>query len=1164
MNLDTSLSIFHFFVGLMQITAAAFAYLSNPKSATNRIIAVLLILLALTSIGVGFEMNALTPGQALPWVILELFSVYAVSTATLLVALMLFVPEIGNNRLVKIISAAIIIIPVIFLLLDLIGESTRLVGFHFLINVSDFYSSYTPGYARIMEAANGPVHVGLFWMRNIIYAIMIFYPLGVVVYRDRKENPFNSSQALILLVATVIATIINTVLLNLLPTTVPALLSNVVFAAALALISVRNSEVASSKVRAFDFFQNIKMFNKLLLIVMGIILPGIVLLSFTIYSFLIGNLLNNSSSYLNDFATTQAKLIADELDHQVENLEGFADSFLIQDMVTDDNLIYEQMTTSEITEYLAEGENSQAHLDPTLRMGNNLQLTALIVGDEDLDSIFLVNRQGGLVVSSSMPEHFDYNSLEWWEIVTSENTAYIGLPEWDDEVESYVVQISVPVVDDTGTQVGALGGSYILENMFALMRDQANPNLQFGVTVANTSLISPENTQDSIYQLPNWMSDSEMSERNWNVVSIEDDYSMLASAKISEFESSFIADWQLSAYQTLDASLATLYSARDSLVIISIAILILAGLATILLARSIAQPLGSLTDAAEQVLGGDLNVKIEVSGEDELGTLATTFNQMTTELTNMVNTLESTVERRTQDLQRRSLQMETSALVARQAAEIRDLQTLLNQSVNLISEKFDFYHTGIFLLDSTGRYAVLQAASSPGGQRMLARGHRLQVGKVGVVGYCAGTGEPRISQDVGADIVYYDNPDMPGTRSEMALPLKVRETIIGVLDVQSSEASAFSQEDITVLQSLADQIALAIDNVRLLQNSQRALDELQRLYGQQAGQAWRLKLSGQNIGYQITPTGIETATPETRASLLERPGHKLNKEITFRGQVIGNLNLMREADDPNWSEEEQALVDEILEQTALALENARLVDQIRLRSDQIQLLQEVSAISSEVLDEEKLLPILAEKLQSSLSVKHCGVILIRNYKATLAYNAGQSENIPPIGISLPVDEDLITQRLIRNMEVDVLHNVEADPRTERFTETFSIPGTKTLIFLPIIVREQTAGYMYLDETKADREIDVEEYTLFTQLSTQISTALENIRLFDETVNRAERERQVAEITAKLRSTNDPKEILQTAVAELKKALNPTAVQTAVKEEDQTSSPSAEANGNDVI
>ena len=390
---------------------------------------------------------------------------------------------------------------------------------------------------------------------------------------------------------------------------------------------------------------------------------------------------------------------------------------------------------------------------------------------------------------------------------------------------------------------------------------------------------------------------------------------------------------------------------------------------------------------------------------------------------------------------------------------------------------------------------------------------------------------------MGADVVYYDNPDMPQTRSELALPLTVRENVIGVLDVQSSEATAFSQEDIDVLQILADQIALAIDNVRLLQNSQRALEELQRLYGQQAGQAWRQKLTGHQVAYQFSPTGLEEGDQKATFSFQNRPGNKMHKEIKFRGQVIGSLNLMREIEDAVWSDEEQSLVDEILEQTALALENARLVDQIRLRSEQITLLQEISSISSEVLDEGKLLPLLSEKLLASLAVSHCGVVLLGDVTATLVAQAGDVEGAPELGTSINIDQEPISQQLIRNKEVDVFNLETGDEHTMNFTKTFSIPETKTLIFLPIIVREKTAGFFYLEDTSGDRDIDSEEINLFNQLSAQISTSLENIRLFDETTNRAERERQVAEITAKIRSSNDPTSILQTAVIELKKALN---------------------------
>ena len=190
--------------------------------------------------------------------------------------------------------------------------------------------------------------------------------------------------------------------------------------------------------------------------------------------------------------------------------------------------------------------------------------------------------------------------------------------------------------------------------------------------------------------------------------------------------------------------------------------------------------------------------------------------------------LQKTVEERTRDLARRSTQLEAATQVAREAAAIRDVEELLDETVRLISDRFGFYHASVFLLDDAREYAVLRAASSEGGQRMLARGHKLRVGEVEVVGYVVETGEPRIALDVGEEALYFDSPDLPETRSEMALPLRARGEIIGALDVQSREPKAFSDEDVTVLQTLADQIAVAIANAQLFDQAHQELAERKR------------------------------------------------------------------------------------------------------------------------------------------------------------------------------------------------------------------------------------------------------------------------------------------------------------------------------------------------
>ncbi|MGB9777653.1 MAG: HAMP domain-containing protein, partial [Anaerolineae bacterium] len=189
---------------------------------------------------------------------------------------------------------------------------------------------------------------------------------------------------------------------------------------------------------------------------------------------------------------------------------------------------------------------------------------------------------------------------------------------------------------------------------------------------------------------------------------------------------------------------------------------------SVLLARMVARPIRRLMDTMAEVERGDMSRRGELLSTDETGHLTLAFNRMIGQLQMLQMGLEEEVTRRTADLARRTAQLEAAAFIARRAAEIRDVDTLLNETVRLISDRFGFYHAGIFLIDEAGEYAVLRAASSEGGRRMLARGHRLAVGKVGIVGTVAGTGRPRIALDVGADAVFFDNPDLPRTRSEMA------------------------------------------------------------------------------------------------------------------------------------------------------------------------------------------------------------------------------------------------------------------------------------------------------------------------------------------------------------------------------------------------------------
>ncbi len=395
--------------------------------------------------------------------------------------------------------------------------------------------------------------------------------------------------------------------------------------------------------------------------------------------------------------------------------------------------------------------------------------------------------------------------------------------------------------------------------------------------------------------------------------------------------------------------------------------------------RQTIHPIRALTETATAIAVGDLTRVAPVETEDEVGLLARTFNSMTSQIRDLVTGLERRVSERTRDLEKRAVQLQVTADVAREAAAIRDLERLLDHTVYLISKRFSFYHAGIFLVDEAKEYAVLRAASSEGGRRMLAREHKLKIGQVGIVGYTADKGEPRIALDVGADAVYFDNPDLPQTRSEMALPLMVREEAIGVLDVQSTKASAFSEEDIAILQILADQIALAIDNTRLLQESQQALAELENLYYMQVGRAWQQRLTRKPAGFLYDRLGVKPldttegeadSRPSTNASSNSeyQPAHiqedafSLRLPITLRGQVLGNIILKREEGQAAWTPGEIETVSSIITQLGLALENARLLDEIRQRAQNEQVVGNIASRVQSSLDIETVMKRTVEEI----------------------------------------------------------------------------------------------------------------------------------------------------------------------------------------------------------
>lgn len=331
--------------------------------------------------------------------------------------------------------------------------------------------------------------------------------------------------------------------------------------------------------------------------------------------------------------------------------------------------------------------------------------------------------------------------------------------------------------------------------------------------------------------------------------------------------------------------------------------------------------------------------------------------------------LEATVSQRTKDLERRTNYLEAAAMVARDTTSILNQEKLLDRVVNLIAEKYNFYHVGIFLVNEDNQFAVLRAASSSGGKKMIERNHQLGVGKQGIVGFVTGIGQARISQDIEMDRIHSTTDELPDTRSEMALPLKIGGAIIGALDIQDTQPQAFSQDDVTTIQILADQVALAIRNAQLYEQAQSGIAEAKRVSGQYDQQSWLDSIQRGDIpSYRYSSDS--TQDPEKVDPSVESLSIGMDKiaiPINVRGHNIGAIDIVRDMNS-EWSEEEINLLNSLSDQIGVALDGARLFNEIQLRASNERIVSEISNEVRGKLDINSILKATAERIRETLDL----------------------------------------------------------------------------------------------------------------------------------------------------------------------------------------------------
>jgi PAS domain S-box-containing protein len=504
-------------------------------------------------------------------------------------------------------------------------------------------------------------------------------------------------------------------------------------------------------------------------------------------------------------------------------------------------------------------------------------------------------------------------------------------------------------------------------------------------------------------------------------------------------------------------------------------------------------------------------------------------------------------------------QLQTAAEVSRAASSILDPDELLPQVVNLIRERLDLYYTGIFLVGGEGRYAVLRAGTGEAGQKMLERGHKLEVGGESMIGWCVANGRARIALDVGAEAVRFENPLLPDTRSEMALPLISRGQVIGAVTVQSAEVAAFSDEDMTVLQTMADQLANAIENARLFQETRSTLERLDtlnrvsgwinsslelqevletiassaaELAGADSSGIFQWSADGKSlelkIGYgmseeflaesrEVTPRpgqgvigrAVVSGTPVEISDVLTYPGYEYKDLIARHGyhsimalpmlareKVLGGICLWWRQVHHTAPQELPALV-ALANQAATAIENARAYEDERRARILAETLRRAGQVVSSTLDLDEVFERILLELEQVVPYDSASVQLLKGDRLEIIGGRGFPNPSEIVGLSFPVDGDNPNQEVLRRRGRFIVPDAPA-VYGEFSKEPHGPAGIRGWLGVPMLVGDRLIGMIALDSRQPG--FYTEEHAWLAQtFAAQAAIAIENARLFDQTL-----------------------------------------------------------------
>ena len=565
--------------------------------------------------------------------------------------------------------------------------------------------------------------------------------------------------------------------------------------------------------------------------------------------------------------------------------------------------------------------------------------------------VFVTDRYGATVAATNRLSDYYQADERWWQVAWNDGqgAVYISDPEFDESAGANALLLAVPIYEeDSGEVVGILRSTLNVNALF----DNIG-KLQFGET-GHSVLFNGQgdviydpfvsDTDDSSKLPDNLIQEFIEEEHGHFDVALDEhgDLSVFGHSTLHSADEVNVEDrsltgqiakgvldlgWIVVARQEASEALAPITTITRTIQLVGLSIIILVTILAIFLARNITRPILTLNKATEMIAEGDLDVQLPIAGRDEIGQLTNNFRRM-------VGQLQQTLG----NLQARGRDLSLAVDVGRELTQVRDLEGMLQNAVDIIQERYDLYYAQVYLADPAGNSLILRAGTGEPGQKLVQRGHRLPIGVGSINGTAATNRQPVVVTDTTTTVGHRANPLLPLTRSELAIPLMAEDKLVGVLDLQSDQPGGLTDENIPGFTALAAQLAVSIQNAALFSETQHAQAQIEAQSRRLAEHGWQNFLDGIDRRERLVSAydlASEEPMPDLAESAVET--NEVSASIAVAGADVGAVRLA-DYEGRTWTEQEKDIMTAVAQKVATQVENLRLLaeaDKYRAESEAV-------------------------------------------------------------------------------------------------------------------------------------------------------------------------------------------------------------------------------------